>query len=27
MVVIDLQNGIAGLPTQPHSGPEVVARS
>ncbi|MFJ2901609.1 hydrolase [Streptomyces sp. NPDC087212] len=27
LVVIDLQNGIAGLPTQPHSGPEVVARS
>lgn len=27
LVVIDLQNGIAALPTKPHSGPEVVARS
>ncbi|MEU6216407.1 hydrolase [Streptomyces sp. NPDC047022] len=27
LVVIDLQSGIAAMPTQPHSGPEVVARS
>jgi nicotinamidase-related amidase len=27
LVVIDLQNGIAAAPTQPYSGPEVVARS
>ncbi|WP_055489827.1 hydrolase [Streptomyces sp. TP-A0356] len=27
LVVIDLQNGIVGRPTQPHSGPEVVART
>ncbi|MEU6576693.1 isochorismatase family protein [Streptomyces sp. NPDC046805] len=27
LVVIDLQRGIAGAPTQPYSGPEVVARS
>ncbi|MFZ1054139.1 MAG: isochorismatase family protein, partial [Opitutaceae bacterium] len=24
LVLIDLQNGIAGLPTAPHSGPDVV---
>ncbi|MEE1668898.1 hydrolase [Streptomyces sp. NPDC003631] len=27
LVVIDLQNGIAAMPVQPHSGPEVVART
>ncbi|MFJ9899408.1 isochorismatase family protein [Streptomyces sp. NPDC091280] len=27
LVVIDLQNGIVGAPTQPYSGPEVVART
>ncbi|MGW2930483.1 hydrolase [Streptomyces sp. NPDC055722] len=27
LVVIDLQNGIVGTPVQPHSGPDVVARS
>ncbi|MEV6482870.1 hydrolase [Streptomyces sp. NPDC051576] len=27
LVVIDLQGGIVGAPTQPYSGPEVVARS
>ena len=27
LVVIDLQGGIDGAPTQPYSGPEVVARS
>ncbi|AJE40499.1 MULTISPECIES: hydrolase [Streptomyces] len=27
LVVIDLQNGILGLPGQPHSGPEVLART
>lgn len=27
LVVIDLQSGITAMPTQPHSGPEVVARS
>jgi nicotinamidase-related amidase len=26
LVLIDLQNGVAAAPTQPHSGPEVVAR-
>ena len=27
LVVIDLQGGIVGAPTQPYSGPEVVART
>ncbi|SEO46043.1 isochorismatase family protein [Amycolatopsis saalfeldensis] len=27
LVLIDLQNGIAAAPTQPHGGPEVVARA
>ncbi|WP_217545055.1 hydrolase [Streptomyces sp. GbtcB6] len=27
LVVIDLQQGIVGMPTQPHTGPEVVART
>ncbi|EPD68176.1 MULTISPECIES: hydrolase [Streptomyces] len=27
LVVIDLQNGIVGAPTQPYSGPEVVSRT
>jgi nicotinamidase-related amidase len=27
LVAIDLQNGIVGQPVQPHSGPEVVART
>ncbi|MEU8586794.1 hydrolase [Streptomyces sp. NPDC048664] len=27
LVVIDLQNGIVAMPTQPHTGPDVVARS
>jgi nicotinamidase-related amidase len=27
LVVIDLQNGIAGAPTVPHTGPEVVSRA
>ncbi|UXY19556.1 hydrolase [Streptomyces cynarae] len=27
LVVIDLQNGIVGMPTQPHTGSEVVART
>jgi nicotinamidase-related amidase len=27
LVVIDLQNGIVGIPTEPHSGPEVVGRA
>lgn len=27
LVAIDLQNGIVGMPTQPHSGPDVVART
>ncbi|MFK0150921.1 hydrolase [Streptomyces sp. NPDC090499] len=27
LVVIDLQQGIVGMPTQPYSGPEVVART
>lgn len=27
LVIIDLQQGIAAAPTQPYSGPEVVARS
>lgn len=27
LVVIDLQKGIVGAPTQPHSAPDVVARS
>jgi nicotinamidase-related amidase len=27
LVVIDLQNGILGIPTTPYSGPEVVARA
>ncbi|MFD5077646.1 hydrolase [Streptomyces sp. NPDC058371] len=27
VVVIDLQNGIVGAPTAPHTGPEVVART
>ncbi|MFJ9630612.1 isochorismatase family protein [Streptomyces sp. NPDC101175] len=27
LVVIDLQHGIVGAPTQPYSGPEVVART
>ncbi|MFE5022703.1 hydrolase [Streptomyces sp. NPDC056656] len=27
LVVVDLQKGIVGAPTTPHSGPEVVARS
>ena len=26
LVLIDLQNGVAAAPTQPHTGPEVVAR-
>ncbi|MGW7257270.1 hydrolase [Streptomyces sp. NPDC054834] len=27
LVAIDLQNGIVGMPTQPHTGPDVVART
>ncbi|MET7287935.1 hydrolase [Streptomyces sp. NPDC005573] len=27
LVVIDLQQGIVGMPTQPYTGPEVVSRS
>ncbi|MFG2958167.1 hydrolase [Streptomyces sp. NPDC048291] len=27
LVVIDLQQGIVGMPTQPYTGPEVVARA
>ncbi|MER6385602.1 isochorismatase family protein [Streptomyces sp. NPDC001250] len=27
LVAIDLQNGITAMPTQPHTGPEVVART
>ncbi|MFD4505001.1 hydrolase [Streptomyces sp. NPDC058457] len=27
LVVIDLQQGIVAMPTQPHTGPEVVART
>jgi nicotinamidase-related amidase len=27
LVAIDLQNGIVGLPTQPHSAPDVVSRT
>ncbi|MEV5959582.1 hydrolase [Streptomyces sp. NPDC051987] len=27
LVVIDLQQGIVAMPTQPHTGPEVVARA
>jgi nicotinamidase-related amidase len=27
LVLIDLQNGVTGIPTAPHTGPEVVARA
>jgi nicotinamidase-related amidase len=27
LVVIDLQNGVTGIPTEPHSGPEVVGHA